>query len=175
MQHDARALRSVLGNFATGVAIVSAVTEDGCTAGLTVNSFTSVSLDPKLVMFSLRNDAWSRPLFERATAIGISFLAAEQEPLSRHFSTACEDRWKDVPSITGPNGSLLVDGALAQLDCVLEKSVEAGDHCLIICRLLNFQAKGNGAPLLFFRGSYGYLPTSSVSSIPDPITFGHIA
>lgn len=157
MSFDQRAFRDTLGCFATGVCVASATGRDGTSVGLTVNSFTSVSLDPPLVLFCLDNRSESLPLFLEAQGFGLSILAAEQKGLSNNFAKAPPAlRWFDVPAFKGQGGAPLIDGALATLDCTRHAIHEGGDHTILVGRVLGFTNRA-GAPLLYFRGGYAAL------------------
>lgn len=157
MSFDHRAFRDTLGCFATGVCIASATGRDGTPVGLTVNSFTSVSLDPPLVLFCLDNRSESLPVFLEAPGFGLSILAVDQKGLSNSFAKAPPAlRWYDVPAVRGQSGAPMIKGALATLDCARHAVHEGGDHTILVGRVLGF-ANRSGAPLLYYRGGYAAL------------------
>jgi flavin reductase (DIM6/NTAB) family NADH-FMN oxidoreductase RutF len=149
---DTRALRASLGQFATGVAIVTACDGDGRRAGVTINSFASASLVPPLVLWSIGAGA-SRPVFEAARYHAINVLAAAQEPLARRFSMRIEDRFARVALREGPFGALLLDGALAHLVCLVRERRETGDHTLFVSEVVHHR-RVPGEPLIFHAGEY---------------------
>lgn len=147
---DARALRDMFGQFASGVTVIAAGVE-GDVHGMTANAFMSVSLDPPLILVSLSNSSNMRQKIEADGRFGVSILAAGQKAASEHFAgraeyaeTAQFERRADAP---------VVVGALAWLACSMEQHLIAGDHTLIIARVNAF-AQSTGAPLLFFGGQY---------------------
>jgi len=150
---ERRALRSTLGEFATGVAIVTARGNEGATWGLTINSFASVSLDPPLVQWSLAAAAASRPLFERAAFHAINVLAGAQGPLARRFSARQVDRFAGVPLREGLHGAVLIEGALAHLVCRVCGRRETGDHLVFVSEAVHHRI-GPGEPLVFYAGRY---------------------
>ncbi|MFV3130178.1 flavin reductase family protein [Niveispirillum sp. KHB5.9] len=157
MSFDQRAFRDTLGCFATGVCIASATGPDGQPVGLTVNSFTSVSLDPPLVLFCLDNRSESLSAFLDAPGFALSILADDQRPLSSTFARAPQAvRWDGVPAVRGQGGAPLIQGALAVLDCARHAVHEGGDHTILVGRVLGF-ANRPGAPLLYYRGTYAAL------------------
>ncbi|RAI41458.1 flavin reductase family protein [Rhodoplanes roseus] len=156
MPPDDVELRRVFGHFATGVAVVTAQSGEG-RAGVTVNSFSSLSLKPPLVLFSLTRSLRSLPVFLEAGRIGINILAAGQRDISHRFATMGADKWADTPLSVGPHGAILIDDALAHLECERHEAVDGGDHVILICRVLDVRANP-GDPLMFYRG--GYLPES---------------
>ncbi|AUN29319.1 flavin reductase family protein [Niveispirillum cyanobacteriorum] len=157
MSFDHRAFRDTLGCFATGVCIASATGADGRPVGLTVNSFTSVSLDPPLVLFCLDNRSESLSAFLEAPGFALSILSAEQQALSNTFARAPHaTRWDGVAAVTGQGGAPLIQGALAVLDCTRHAIHEGGDHTILVGRVRGF-ANQPGAPLLYYRGGYAAL------------------
>lgn len=150
---DARALRASLGQFATGVAIATARDGDGRRAGVTINSFGSVSLAPPLVLWSLAAAASSRPVFEATPQHAINVLAAGQEPLARRFATRLADRFAGVVLREGPFGTLLIDGALAQFVCRVRDRRQLGDHVLFVSEVVHHR-RAPGKPLLFHASRY---------------------
>lgn len=162
MSFDQRAFRDTLGCFATGVCIASATDADGKPVGLTVNSFTSVSLDPPLVLFCLDNRSESLSAFLEAPGFALAILSAEQQTLSNTFARAPHGiRWEGVASAPGQGGAPLIQGALGVLDCTRHAIHEGGDHTILVGRVLGFASRP-GVPLLYYRGSY-----ASLSDGPD--------
>lgn len=160
MQIDQRELRDVFGCFATGVTIISGRDTSGKPQGLTVNSFSSVSLDPPLVLFSLDRAANSAEAFDKGQAFTVNILGRGQEAQSNHFASKAEDKfatsafaWAD-----GTNGIPCLQDALAHLECTCETLHDGGDHWIIIGRVTALRSLGtDGAPLVFFRGRYADL------------------
>jgi len=150
---DRRALRHALGHFATGVAVVTTRTASGKLEGLTANSFSSVSLDPPLVLWCLRRDAASAPSFAAAGAFAVNVLGAHQHALSRHFATPTHDKFAGLRHSSGLHGCPLLDDSLAQFECRTENAVEAGDHVIFIGRVLRLAFR-DGEPLIFSAGRY---------------------
>jgi flavin reductase (DIM6/NTAB) family NADH-FMN oxidoreductase RutF len=153
MEQDARALRNALGRFATGVCLVTTIAEDGSARALTINSFASVSLDPPLVLWSLQNDSEVYPLYAQAQRFAICVLSEEQTPLSVQYATKNGHAMTDAHYYAGVQGVPLIHDALATFECELETTHVGGDHLIIVGRVLSF-AHGDGAPLVFFGGSY---------------------
>lgn len=151
---DARELRRALGQFATGVTIPVSRDADGAFVGLTANSFTSVSLDPPLVLWSLRRESASHQAFRAADHFLINVLSADQLDLARRFSARVADRFENVrwtPSKV--SGLPILEGAAAAFDCRTVSRLDAGDHCLFIGEVVSF-AYLERHPLLFHGGSY---------------------
>lgn len=151
-QLAANELRGALGRFATGVAIVTTHASSG-PVGLTINSFSSVSLDPPLVLWSLRKDSSSLAEFAQATHYAINVLAVEQEALAKQFASKIQNKFDGVRCEPGISGAPVLSGCLAQFECRLAQSIECGDHIILIGEVE--QARfGDAQPLLFYAGSF---------------------
>ena len=146
-------LREALGNFVTGVTIITTRNEDGL-HGLTANSFSSVSLDPPLVLFSLSRTADCFDAFEDTEFFAINVLRSDQEVLSSRFATKDIDKWIGVDWRPGLGGCPLLDGAIATFECRVTARHEGGDHVIYVGEVLGFAQYPEGAPLAFFRGRY---------------------
>ena len=153
---DPLALRSALGRFATGVTIVTTVDGRGSRVGLTANSFGSLSLDPPLVLWSLRRTSPSLAAFERAPRFAVNVLAEAQVDLSRRFASAVEDKFAAGPWSAGQGGVPVLAGCAAVFECVRLSLQEAGDHVLFIGRV-SAMAESPVPPLLFQAGHYRML------------------
>lgn len=150
---DARTLRNALGNFATGVTVITA-SNGGRRVGVTVNSFNSVSLDPPLILWSIGKQSGSFPVFEEAGYFGVNILAADQIELSNRFARpSIEDKYEGVEVNHGAGGCLLLPDACASLECQTHSLVDGGDHWIFLGRVISLQESGR-APLLFHRGGY---------------------
>jgi flavin reductase (DIM6/NTAB) family NADH-FMN oxidoreductase RutF len=150
---DQRHLRQALGRFATGVTVITTRTLDGKLEGLTANSFSAVSLDPPLVLWSLRGNAPSLPSFLDAGYFSVNVLAAQQCDLSRHFATPAEDKFSALPHATGLGGCPLLHDTLASVECSTEHTVMGGDHIIFIGRVHRATYR-DGEPLIFSAGRY---------------------
>jgi len=146
--------RSCLGAFATGVTIVATRAPEGDAVGLTVNSFNSLSLDPPLVLWSLRRVARNANLFRAAGHFSVSVLAVGQLALARHFAVSAPDRFAGVAHHEGLGGCPLVDAAIAWFECETVSVQELGDHLLFVGRVLRC-ARVPGLPLVFHQGDFG--------------------
>lgn len=153
MTFDPRSFRNALGCFATGITVV-ATRVGGTPIGMTVNSFTSVSLDPPLVLFCVARDSQNFDAFATADAFAFSILAEDQQEISARFARRdLQDRFTGVGFDSGVTGSPLLHGALASLDCRRERAIEMGDHSILVGRVVDLRM-GKGRPLLYFRGGY---------------------
>jgi flavin reductase (DIM6/NTAB) family NADH-FMN oxidoreductase RutF len=149
--------RQLCGRFATGIAIVTTTDASGKPAGMTVNSFTSVSLEPPLVLVAIDRGAAMHEALEGASGWAINILEAHQETLSRRFASGLSDRFEGIGWHAGPSGEILLEGALAHLWCESVTRVPAGDHTLFIGKVIGGEAAEHGRPLLYYRGGYAEL------------------
>jgi len=151
---DSAHFRQVLGHFPTGVSVVATV-HDGQPAGLAVGSFTSVSLDPPLVLFCVRRESSTWARIEQTGSFCASILAEDQEDVSRVFAGQSDDKFAGLGWRRSEAGNPIVDNALAWIDCTVEQCVDGGDHFIVVGRVKALDVTREGAPLLFFRGGYG--------------------
>lgn len=156
-QLDSRAFRNALGRFATGVAIVTAIDQDGHPVGLTINSFSAVSLEPALVLWCLDNRSHNLAAFSRAGHHAINILGADQEELSNRFATWPADRFAGLDWHPGVGGVPVLPGCCAVFEVANETAHLAGDHSVFIGRVEHFGANTALAPLLFHAGRYARL------------------
>ena len=155
MTVDSKAFRHALGQFATGVSVVSGLMPDGTPAGLTVSTLASVSLDPPLVSFCIARATASLDAFVQGETFAVSILGEDQKAVSDLFASRPDDKFDDVTWKAGDNGCAIVSGSLASLECSRVALHEVGDHVLIIGQVDRVDAAGEGNPLLYFRGGYG--------------------
>jgi len=153
---DEARFRQVLGHFATGVTVVTGA-DDGGPTGLSVNSFTSVSLDPPLIAFAVNRSSATWPRIRASGRFTVNILAADQEAVSRTFATKgrAGDRFDGLGWHPSPTGSPIVEGALAWIDATVEAEHDAGDHVMVIGRVSGLEVAREGPPLVFYRGGYG--------------------
>jgi flavin reductase (DIM6/NTAB) family NADH-FMN oxidoreductase RutF/2-polyprenyl-6-methoxyphenol hydroxylase-like FAD-dependent oxidoreductase len=150
---DLRDLRRALGQFATGVTVVTARAQSGRPVGVTANSFASLSLEPPLVLWCLARDAASLPAFQESTHFGVNVLSSSQHHVSRLFATTGADKFGGVESHDGLSGVPLLEGVLAHFVCRNVRHVEAGDHLIVIGEVEHYETF-EGEPLVFHSGSY---------------------
>ncbi|EJW13547.1 Nitrilotriacetate monooxygenase component B [Rhodovulum sp. PH10] len=159
--------REALGRFPTGVAVVTACAADGEPIGMTINSFSSVSLDPPLVLFSIARRAKSFAAWQAVSHYAVNVLAEDQEALSNRFAKAGPDRFADLAVEAGPHGLPLFRGALAVLVCEAHARYDGGDHEIFLGRVtaLSTAEPAGGAPLVFFSGRYRRLAASGQAHV----------
>jgi 3-hydroxy-9,10-secoandrosta-1,3,5(10)-triene-9,17-dione monooxygenase reductase component len=152
---DGARYRQVLGHFPTGVTVVTANTDDG-PVGLCVGSFTSVSLAPPLVAFCAGDSSTSYPRIEAAGLFCVNILAEDQEEIARVFADKGDNKFAGIgwrPSVV--TGAPVINDVLAWIDCRIEAIHEAGDHWIVVGRVLDLEIGHEGGPLVFFRGGFG--------------------
>ncbi|MGD0772108.1 MAG: flavin reductase family protein [Candidatus Solibacter sp.] len=145
--------RRACGRFATGVAIASVADSEGTPHGLTVSSFTSVSMDPPLVLICLGHAVSAIHHFRAASHFGINILAAEQRALSERFARKGHDRFDGLAWNAGENGVPLLSGVLAAIECAIHRIVPMGDHDIVVGEMVRAQVH-EGEPLIHFSGGY---------------------
>ena len=163
-----RDFRDALGLFATGVAVITGMTGQGARLGATVSSFTSVSLDPPLVLFSIGRSARAFPAWEAIKTFAVNILAEEQSATSKRFARALTDKWEDVEHRFGANGSPLLCGALACLECTCYAKYDGGDHVIFVGHVdaMTVRAASDARPLVFFGGKYRRLDVDRLIRTP---------
>jgi flavin reductase (DIM6/NTAB) family NADH-FMN oxidoreductase RutF len=156
---DPQIMREVLGHFASGVTVVTAVTDDG-PIGFTCQSFSSLSLDPPLVAFA---PARTSQTWARLREIGqfcVNVLAEGQDDLSQRFARSGPDKFDGVPWTPSPHGNPVLEDVVAWIDGQLWAEYDGGDHTIAVARVLDLGADPDRRPLLYHRGSYGLLRRS---------------
>ena len=152
--HDPRTLRDALGCFATGVTVVTCLKPDGAPTGLTVNSFTSVSLDPPLLLVCLAKPAASAVTLIEASHFAVNVLQTDQQPASIRFSTRDEDRFGTTPWSCGEAGAPILKDSLGVFECERHAVYDGGDHHILVGQVVKASFDASLDPLLYFRGRY---------------------
>lgn len=164
---DPARLRQAFGVFPSGVVAVAAEV-DGRLTGLAASSFTSVSLEPPLVSFSVAATSKTWPDLRRARHLGVTVLAEHHGDVCRQLAGPVESRFDDIPLKASDEGAVTLDEGLARFDCTVYREVEAGDHVLVLLRLHAVEHPGTGSPLIFHRSGFGRLapaePTATTRS-----------
>jgi flavin reductase (DIM6/NTAB) family NADH-FMN oxidoreductase RutF len=146
--------RAALGQFATGVTIVTARNAEGKLVGLTANSFNSVSLSPPLVLWSLARQSSSMPGLLSAKHYAINVLAADQRPLAERFARKGIDRFEGTPWRAGLTGAPVIDGAVAVFECAHHGEHDAGDHVIFVGQVMHCRRRIGVRPLVFHGGRF---------------------
>lgn len=161
MEFDQRAFRDAMGCFATGVTVISTTTDDGRAVGVTVNSFSSVSLDPPLVLFCIDRKATNLTTFQNAGGFAINVLRDDQHQLSNGFAGKGDTMFENIEYEKSDLGSPLLPDTIACFECETETTHDGGDHVIFIGRVKRIQQNGDGAPLLYFKGRYAAVAPAS--------------
>lgn len=156
MEHydvDSATFRQLCGHFATGVVIITARGADGNPAGMTANTFASVSLSPPLVSLNVDHAADMHATLRQTDQFTINILSGSQEALSRRFAGVTAGRFDGIGYRTDDSGFVLLDGVIATMHCVHHTQFEAGDHTIYVGRVVGGSVT-SGRPLLYYRGGY---------------------
>jgi flavin reductase (DIM6/NTAB) family NADH-FMN oxidoreductase RutF len=152
---DSARFRQIMGHFCTGVTIITAI-DDGEPVGLTAQSFTSLSLDPPLILFApgLTSSTW--PRIKNAGTFCVNILGEQQEAVCRTFAVSGADKFAGTPwTPSDVTGAPVLDDVLAWVDCTLEAEHDGGDHVIVVGRVVDLSLEQEGKPLLFYRGGFG--------------------
>jgi flavin reductase (DIM6/NTAB) family NADH-FMN oxidoreductase RutF len=152
-QFDSRELRNVLGCFGTGVTVVTTIGASGERIGLTANSFSSVSLDPPIVLWSLGKQSRNLPVFHESGRFVINVLGVDQLHLSNKFAKPADDRFADVEYVEGLGGLPVIQGCAANIECETISAQEVGDHILFLGKIMRYSHLKKDS-LLFCNGAY---------------------
>ena len=153
---DPAEFRQLLGRFATGVTILTTTTPEGRPLGMTANSLASVSLHPPLISVCVDREAEMHAVILQAPEFVVNVLSSPQEALARRFSDKHEDRFEGIGYHLSPEGLILLDGVLAHVVCERQATYPAGDHTIVVGRVVG-GATNEAHPLLFYRGGYAAL------------------
>lgn len=158
-------LRKILGQFLTGVTVVTTLDQDGMPVGFTANSFTSVSLDPPLILVCLSRSTGLAQIFGTVASFAVNILSKEQESISNSFASTKEDRFSEVAWQAKSTGSPIIGGSTAWLDCEIYDRLTAGDHIILLGRVVEAQMS-DIEPLGYFQGDYCTVERSGGDSKP---------
>ncbi|MFC9968366.1 3-hydroxy-9,10-secoandrosta-1,3,5(10)-triene-9,17-dione monooxygenase reductase subunit [Nocardia ignorata] len=166
---DGRQFRNVLGQFCTGITVITALDPDGAPIGFACQSFAALSLDPPLVLFCPTKGSRSWAAIEAAGKFCVNVLAEEQQPTCARFGSREPDKFAGVPWHTSDLGVPVLDGSLATIECTVDSVVDGGDHYIVIGRvqaLTESESTTNGRPLLFYRGQYTGIEPDKTTPAP---------
>jgi flavin reductase (DIM6/NTAB) family NADH-FMN oxidoreductase RutF len=150
---DPSHFRQLLGRFATGVSVLTVVTAEGRLLGMTANSLSSVSLHPPLISVCVDREAEMHDAILAALEFVVNVLASPQEALARRFADEHEDRFEGIGYHLSPKGLILLDGALAHIECERFAEYPGGDHTIVVGQVTG-GSTADGRPLLYYRGGY---------------------
>lgn len=157
MTLDKRKFRDALGSFATGVCVVTVAPERGAPIGMTINSFSSVSLEPALVLWSIQYNSECFAYFQAAEKFALNVLSSEQQELSGTYARKGEHALQAGHYSLGRSGSPLLRNALTSFECRTWARYPGGDHLIVVGEVIEFTSRPTGRPLLFYKGKYGEL------------------
>lgn len=159
MDIDPAHFRTVLGHYPTGVCVITATHPAAGSVGLVVGSFGSVSLDPPLVAFYVATGSNSWPHVRECGHFCVNVLGEDQLELCMRIAGRKQDKFHDIAHRLSEHGMPVLDGVVAYIECTIESELDAGDHVIVLGRVLNLTTERDVGPLLFFRGGYGRFET----------------
>ena len=156
MTIDGDLFRSVLGRFASGITVVTTVDARGRDHGMTASAFSSLSLDPPLVLVCIANDATMAPVMSAASSFAVNVLSDSQEAISRRFAGMIDDRFIGLGHARGILGDVILDDVLAWMECRIVARYPSGDHVIVVGEVESAGAR-DARPVLYYRGGYAQL------------------
>jgi len=164
---DARQFRNVLGQFCTGITVITTFDGDGTPVGFACQSFAALSLEPPLVLFCPTKNSRSWAAIERSGRFCVNVLAEEQQPTCARFGSREPDKFAGIPWRTSDLELPLLDDALATIQCVVDSVIDGGDHYIVIGRVQALsESTDSGRPLLFYRGQYTAIEPDKTTPAP---------
>lgn len=163
MNVDPKKFRQALGSYGTGVAVITTLNAEHVDIGVTVNSFSSVSLDPPLVLFSMANTSNSTVAFNLSKKFVVNVVAHDQEAIAMNFARPSTADWTSIHTSPADNGCVKISGSLAYLECDLDCTHEGGDHVILIGRVTKFEIGSESPPLMFYKGGFGTFKKNSAN------------
>lgn len=154
---DSRAFRDALGLFPTGVCVVTAIDADHRAVGMTVNSFSALSLDPPLVLWCMQKNSERFDTYYKAQGFGISILAEDQQDLSGRYAQKEQYELSSGSYRIGRSGQAVLRQCIGSFECSLQQTVDGGDHIILIGKVLEMERRDSARPLLFYGGEYRQL------------------
>jgi 3-hydroxy-9,10-secoandrosta-1,3,5(10)-triene-9,17-dione monooxygenase reductase component len=164
---DPSRFRQLMARWATGVSVVTAH-ENGRDSGLTVNAFLSVSLDPPRVLVSVSTDADAWPAIHTSGAFAVSVLAADQRGVSQRFASRVspDEKFAGIDFHRGETGAAILEGTVAAFECRVEQEISAGDHVLVLGKVVGLEEGADATPLLFYRSAYAEAEPDDLLRLP---------
>ncbi len=160
---DLQELRRVMGHFATGVTVITTMDKAGTPFGLTANAFTSLSLNPPLVLICIDKTVQCYSCFEESKVFAVNVLSEDQEELSRRFATKGIEKFSGIKWHRSEVGVALLDGAISTIECKVVHGYDGGDHTIYLGEIVRARCSGD-RPLIFFKGQYHRLPQHNLRS-----------
>ena len=151
---DVKAFRRALGQFPTGVTVITTLDKAGEPIGVTASSFNSVSIDPPLILWSIDKSAYSAPIFEHSSHFSVNVLGKEQVTTSNQFAGRGEEKFTGIAYQSGKSGCPLLENCAAQFECETWNVYQGGDHLIIVGEVVDYRHEESALPLVFCRGSY---------------------
>ncbi len=166
---DPQRFRQVLGHFATGVTVITAIDDAGAAVGFACQAFAALSLEPPLVVCCPGKSSGTWPRIAASGQFCVNILAADQRDLARRFGVSAPDKFAGISWTPSPNGAPILPGVLTWASCSIETAQEAGDHYVVIARVTQLGDSVAGDPLLFYRGRFTLAAQTAVDSPPEVV------
>jgi flavin reductase (DIM6/NTAB) family NADH-FMN oxidoreductase RutF/DNA-binding IclR family transcriptional regulator len=166
---DPKWFRQVLAQYPTGVCVITSVTEDGAPIAMIVGSFTSVSLSPPLVAFFPARDSSSWAKLRHCRSFCVNILASDQEAICRKLASKDPEKFANTAHRVSTAGNPILEGVVAWIECLQHSVIEAGDHDIVLGRVLELDLENKQLPLLFFQGGYGRFSPASLAALDSPV------
>jgi flavin reductase (DIM6/NTAB) family NADH-FMN oxidoreductase RutF len=171
---DKGLFREVMGHYPTGVAVVTGRADDGELLALVVGTFSSVSLEPPLVSFMPMKTSKTFDKLRRCTSVCINILGGEQEDLVSTIARRWENKFDGIDWFTSPSGDPVLERSVAWVDARITNTVDAGDHWIVLCSVIDMSVTNPVAPLIYFQGGYGSFVSTSLMARMDPAILDEI-
>ncbi|MFD6856123.1 flavin reductase family protein [Rhodococcus sp. NPDC060090] len=171
---DKGLFREVMGHYPTGVAVVTGRADDGELLALVVGTFSSVSLEPPLVSFMPMKTSKTFDKLRRCTSVCINILGGEQEDLVSTIARRWENKFDGIDWFTSPSGHPALERSVAWIDARITDTVDAGDHWIVLCNVIDMSVTNPVAPLIYFQGGYGSFVSTSLMARMDPAILDEI-
>ena len=154
MKFNTHDFRHCMGRFATGVTVITTTIENNMPCGMTINSFTSLSLEPPLVLFNVDKNAYNHDNFANCTNFTVNILSEEQSDISQKFAQPSSLDWNNISYMENSNATPKLDGCISYIACNKEKVYAGGDHSIIIGHVTEMDIASEKNPLIYFKGKY---------------------
>lgn len=153
-EFDQKEFRNALGQFPTGVTVITTLDDSGNPIGITASSFNSVSMDPPLILWSVDKNAHSAKVFQTAKYFNVNVLSEKQITISNNFAQKGEDKFTDITYKAGIDGCPILENTAAFFECKTWNLYDGGDHIIIVGEVVSYQCKPSVKPLVFSKGRY---------------------
>lgn len=149
--------KKTLGQFVTGICVITTLDDQSRPAGVTINSLTSLSLEPALILFCIKKSSRLIEMIKHTKAFVVNILTLDQSDISNMFAMNAQDKWEKTPFTSDQNGLPILDDTQATITCSLHQIIEGGDHMIIIGKVSALEHHASKSPLVYFQGQYTHI------------------